>query len=330
MAAPLLLNPQVLASGIGAIGSLGSSLLGGLMNRNNMAKQVQASKDLMDYEWEKYKSPSAQVNALAAAGINPAVALGQGGSGFTATPSPVMPTAPNFVPPSIGDVSSFMLALANAKKMEADAKKAGVETKNIEVETQAKQFDLELSKIFAAPEKYAALTLAWKNVVLADDEHSIKEWTKEKEKMLAQTQGVQRDTLQKVLDNMDTQIKLENQQKEEDIKLIQEKQKTEKTSQSANLASANASNAAAAVSRENRRLQSALADVEEAGKVEKINSLIAEYKSKGLISDADAKEAQIKLDRLNSVEDKRSTSFFREVDNYLEWLKNKVSIFKTK
>lgn len=129
MAAPLLLNPQVLASGIGAIGSLGSSLLGGLMNRDNMAKQVQASKDLMDYEWEKYKSPSAQVNALASAGINPAVALGQGGSGFTATPSPTMPTAPRFESPSIGDIGSFVQALAMAKK-------AGLESVGQELENE--------------------------------------------------------------------------------------------------------------------------------------------------------------------------------------------------
>ena len=53
-----------------------------------MQSQIDASKDLMKFEWDNFKSPKAQVSALAAAGLNPAVALGQGGSGFSATPSP--------------------------------------------------------------------------------------------------------------------------------------------------------------------------------------------------------------------------------------------------
>ena len=137
---------------------------------------------------------------------------------------------------------------------------------NIEVDTQAKKFDLELAKIYKSPEQFAALTLAWKNVMLSDDEHNIKVWQKAKEKALSEVEEKNRDILDKTLSNMDIQIKQENRQREENIKLTQEKQKTEKTSQSANVASANASNAAASVSRENRRLQAALADIEEAGK----------------------------------------------------------------
>lgn len=296
----------------------GLSLVGNAISNKN-------ARDNFDYQMDRYYSPQAQVRNLAAAGINPAVAFGNQSPVFSGGGSMAMPTNPlaGIGTTSLSDLASYINAKSNAKK-------AGAETRNLDIDAQAKQFDLELAKIFKAPSEFAALTLAWKNVRLSDDEHNIKEWTKEKEKALAQTQGVQRDTLQKVLDNMDIQIQQENKQREEDIKLTQEKQKTEKTSQSANVASANASNAAASVSRENRRLQAALADIEEAGKTDKINSLISEYKSKGLLSDADAKDAQIRLDRLSSVEDKRTTKFFREVDNYLEWLKNKVSIFKTK
>lgn len=116
MGAPIWSNPQVVASGIGALGSVGSSLLGGVIGRSNMDAQVKRSKELMQYEWEHFKSPQAQVSALAAAGINPAVALGQGGSGFTATPTPSMPSNPNIPMPNIGDVGQFVLAMANAKK----------------------------------------------------------------------------------------------------------------------------------------------------------------------------------------------------------------------
>ena len=172
---------------------------------------------------------------------------------------------------SLSDISNYIMAKSQAKKN-------GAEVKNLDIDAEAKQFELDLNKLFSSPERVANLTAAWKNVRLQDDEHNIKQWTAAKEKALSELSGVQRDTAQKVLDNMDIQIKQENKQREEDIKLTQEKQRTEKTSQSANVASANASNAAASVSRENRRLQAALADIEEAGKLDKINSLIAEYK----------------------------------------------------
>lgn len=116
MAAPVLLNPQVLSSGVAALGSIGSSILGGKIASSQLSKQIAASKYLMDYEWSHFKSPKAQVSALASAGINPSVALGQGGSGFSATPSPSIPSMQNVPVPSIGDIGSFVQAMATAKK----------------------------------------------------------------------------------------------------------------------------------------------------------------------------------------------------------------------
>lgn len=116
MAAPVLLTPEVISSGIGAIGSFGSSILNGLFNRDSMANQVEHAKDLMKYQWENFQSPQAQVRALAAAGLNPAVALGHGGIGFSASPSVNMPSS---TPPQIGgvqDIASFVKAMAEAKK----------------------------------------------------------------------------------------------------------------------------------------------------------------------------------------------------------------------
>ena len=293
----------------------------GILGQSMVNKQA---RDNYQWQYDNFLSPKAQVKSMTAAGLNPAAVFGNnapvlnsGGLSIPANPLGGIGTT------SLSDISNYIMAKSQAKKN-------GAEVKNLDIDAEAKQFELDLNKLFSSPERVANLTAAWKNVRLQDDEHNIKEWTAAKEKALSELQGVQRDTAQKVLDNMDIQIKQENKQREEDIKLTQEKQRTEKTSQSANVASANASNAAASVSRENRRLQAALADIEEAGKTEKINSLIAEYKKNGILSDFDAKEAQIRLDRLSSVEDKRTSTFFREVDNYLEWLKNKVSIFKTK
>ena len=291
----------------------------GLIGQNLVNKQA---RENYKWQYDNFLSPKAQVKALTAAGLNPAAVFGNnapvlnsGGLSIPANPLGGIGTS------SLSDISNYIMAKSQAKKN-------GAEVKNLDIDAEAKQFELDLNKLFSSPERVANLTVAWKNVRLQDDEHNIKEWTAAKEKALSELSGVQRDTAQKVLDNMDIQIKQENKQREEDIKLTQEKQRTEKTSQSSNVASANASNAAASVSRENRRLQAALADIEDAGKTEKINSLIAEYKKNGSISDADAKEADIKLSRLNQIQDKRTSYFFKEVDGLTEWLKSKISIFK--
>ena len=148
----------------------------------------------------------------------------------------------------------------------------------------------------------------------AELDKAIKEYTKAKEKAMSECAENQRDILKKELANKDTELKLSN--------------RVLKTQGDANLAAANASNTQADVNRENRRLQSALADVEDAGKLEKIKSLLAEYKKNGAISEADEKEANIKLSRLSDVENKRTSSFFKEVDGFTDWLKSKISIFK--
>lgn len=129
MSNPVLLTPEVASAGVSALGSIGNTLFGNLLGRSNMQSQIDASKDLMKYEWDNFKSPKAQVSALTAAGINPAVALGQGGSGFSATPSPSMPTSPTPQTNMIGDISSFVQAMANAKK-------AGLESVGQELENQ--------------------------------------------------------------------------------------------------------------------------------------------------------------------------------------------------
>lgn len=146
MAAPIFSNPQVVASGIGALGSLGSSFLSGMFNRSSMESQAQYAKDLMKYEWDNFKSPQAQVRSLAAAGINPAVALGQGGPGYVSSPSPSMPssTPPSFDFASIGD---FVKAMAEAKKanMESVAKKLENDFNEATMEDRIKRVGLENS-----------------------------------------------------------------------------------------------------------------------------------------------------------------------------------------
>lgn len=302
--------------------ALGGTLVNQGLNRSNMDYQAQVSKELMDYQWNHFNSPKAQVAAMTAAGLNPA-AMFDGGKGSFASPSVSMPSS---MPVSF-DPAGTLSSLSQYILAKAQAKKAGVEISNLDVERQTKEFELELSKFFSAPAKVAEITLAWKNVMLANDEHNIKEWQKVKEEALAGLTGIQKEAAEKELANMDTVIEQQNKQRSEDIKLTQEKQKTEGTQQSANRAAARASNSQADVNEEEKRLRRALADIEESGSTFKLESLLRKYERDNAINDADKKEAHLKLQRLKDLEGKRDSSLFSEIDSMLEWLKNKVSIF---
>lgn len=107
-----------LASGLsGVIGGLPSAGVNMLLNTIGMKQQKDAAKDMMDYQWKNFQSPQAQVNALAAAGINPAVALGQGGTGAFASPSPSMPSS---VPVAVDGVANMLSSLTQLKKVDKE------------------------------------------------------------------------------------------------------------------------------------------------------------------------------------------------------------------
>ena len=275
---------------MGFLGDLGLQVAGGLINSvSGLISSGQAfnrQKELMDYQmklqdeqFKKYTSPQAQVSNLAAAGINPAVAMGNQSPVFAPSPSPgaVAPAQFGIGTTSLTDLAQYLLAKAQAKK-------AGVESKNIDIDTEAKKFELELSKWFSVPEKVANITLAWKNVMLKDDEHNINEWKKSTEEALSQLKGIERDSAQKLFENMDTVIQQENQQREESIKLTQEKQKTERTSQSANTASARASNAAADYTQSQKKYQDIVNDIKESGKTFELENLIRRYRAAAFLS----------------------------------------------
>lgn len=298
------------------------ALINGVGSYLSMKAQSAEQRKMLDYQWEKMYSPQAQVRNLTSAGVNPAVAFGN--------QSPVLNSGGQLgsvEAPTFGIGTTSLSDLANYIKAKADAKRSGSDSRKLDAEADALIFENQLNYIFKKRERVANIISAYNAIQLQNDEHSRNEWITAKEKALSELSGIQKDTAQKVFDNMDTQIALENKQRQEDIKLTQERQKTEKTSQSANVASANASNTQADVNRQVRRLQSALADIEESGKTYKIESLISEYEKNKFISDADAQEANIKLARLRELEYKRDSRLFGEVDNFLEWIKGKVSIF---
>lgn len=301
--------------------SLGGGLLNNLFQSGSTDKQVSAQKDLMKYQWDNFSSPVAQARSFAAAGFNPATALGNGNL------TSVSPSAPSVTPPhfslgieNLSELGSFMKSVADAKKAGVDTHLSEQEIRNKQVLQKRDEFELDLRKTFGKSESVLNLANAYQQVLLAQDSHdlnlkekAIKEWQKAKEKALSELSEHERDIAAKRLANTDTELKLQNEES--------------RARANASNASAEASRTQADVNRENRRLQSALADIEEGSKSDKINSLIAQYQKEGWLSEADASEARIRASRLHDVENKRESKFFKAIDDYSEWLKSKLKIF---
>lgn len=326
MPEPLQISPLNLVGSalVNGAGGLLSSGLSYLLGRSNMNKQIEQSKELMDYQWNKFQSPQAQVRAMAAAGLNPAAMFGSGGSGSFASPSVNMPSSsPVNVPPvmDISAIASYVKAIADAKKAGMDTKLSEQDIKNKEVERQTAEFELGLKKQFGKDFQSVQLAQAYRNLCLASDTHdlnqqekALNEWKIAIEKSTASIKESEQEMARQRLENNPLAIRLEND-------LMSEKSKTERAQQ-------NELYTRSEVNRENRRIQSALADVEEGSKDEKLRALIKEYQSRGFVSDADAKDALLRLERVLQITDKRSSYFFRELDGLSEWLKSRISIFK--
>lgn len=109
----------------GAIIGGGLNLIGGAINnqvnRSNMNYQAKISKQLMDYQWDRFQSYPAQVSSMASAGLNPATMFNNGGS-RSASPSVAMPSSnPIDMGFSGNNLAEIALAASQAKKSGAEA-----------------------------------------------------------------------------------------------------------------------------------------------------------------------------------------------------------------
>lgn len=312
------------------LGSLGMSAAQGFLNSvgSVVSSKIQSSQQMKDWreQWNTAYSPQAQVRNLAAAGINPAVAFGQNAPVLSSGPSVPSVAAPSIGVQGLSDVGSYIQALANAKLAGASEKKTQVETDRIFAEKDAVELQNQITREYGLKQAAELLAKTSKEVALlasqndvAKSEKALNDFKSLTEKVLAAYHGKQKELLEKDLESY--YIKLQGNLEEQKSRI------------KANQANANQANSQASVNRETRRLQAALADIEESGKQDKIESLLARYQADGMISDRDYNEALLKVRRLADVQNKRDDSsdrwdFFREVDNTLDWLKDKISIFK--
>ena len=108
---------SALASGASsAVGGLPGALVNLGLNTFTQNQQVEKSKELMKYQWDNFMSPKAQVESMAAAGLNPAVTLG--GHGSFASPNSVMPSSN--APIQVDGVSDMLGSLTQLKKVDKD------------------------------------------------------------------------------------------------------------------------------------------------------------------------------------------------------------------
>lgn len=320
-----------LGAGSAAV-NLGGSFLGALFNKGAaeaaLEKQVAASKELLDYQMEKYQSPLAQMKQIGQAGLNPAAMFGNT-SPVNVGGSMTLPNAPTYGidvgTQSLSDVASLLVGAAQAKKAGADTKVAENTAEGAALDNERKTMENDFMKRYGLEKSAAELALAQQNVKLAlastdvqQQEKAFKEWQTAKEKALSECSEKQRDLLQKELDNKDTEIRLRNEKAREEIN-------TEKSAQTANYASADSSRASASNFRQRARINSVLADIQEATSKDEISAKLSELVKDKAISETEAEQARQKLEAISNM---RDGGFRQKVDDFTIWLKDRISIFK--
>lgn len=140
---------------IGALGTITAGGISAISQKQQNAQNLSNAKDLADYQWRKFGSPSAQMAAYNAAGINPFA------QGSVSAESPQMQVPDQQAPGLVfgSALQSFIAPLANLltvqsqiKQMEALTEKTekettGVDLQNIGIELDNKLKDFDLGEI---------------------------------------------------------------------------------------------------------------------------------------------------------------------------------------
>lgn len=326
------------------------------------ARQFDTSERIASQDWQKYmtdyenayNSPEQQALRLRQAGLNPAVAMNGNVQNVSASSSPSSPaTSPmpsgvsgiSPVPqqPFSLDVGSIINGIGNFTKSIGEAKKLGVETDYIK-----RSFDLNLKSL---SNQSTLQELAIKGQQLAN---AVTESTKDSriksaideaikvhwEAILAEKQGISEDLRQKVLASEDEVNKALAKYHGNNAQLLaydvatyfeayQNNQALKKAQTKAAESSAAASDAAAAVDKQRERIERVSADLRETGKTSEMLSLLSDLSAKNEISKADFEQARLKLQRISDLLERRKNGLaFKQADSFLEWIKDKVSIFK--
>ena len=310
----------------------------------NTAERIAAqswSEQMLDKQ-NQYSSPAEQVKRYQQAGINPAVAMSSGMQSVSVSPSSGSPQSspipsgvsglsPVGFQPSSLNIGQLMNGVGSMFRDLAQAKQLGVNTdiisqsaeyliKNNMLTAEHKQLAvdmLRIDKVIKDETKDASISRAWDeskkamyDALISSDEQSrqqlysrVLESQKNLNDALANYHGKNAELL--CLDIFNYNAKL-------NAYLNLSKAQTKEAASSASLKD------------EQARFAKFDNDLRSKYSADVANSYIKELTSKGLISSADGKEA---LRKLSILEHLSGDSYIRKLDEALEWIKGKISIF---
>lgn len=345
----------------GAAGSLGAGILSSksassnnssalAFNRWSQLESQRYNKEMYEQQlkdqesmYNKYQSPSAIAQQLRAAGINPAAATSQVAGGNMPSVPSASGSSPLSAPPlqneGEGLARGFESAVNSLGQMyasdlhdaQAQETRSLLEGKVHQLLKQNRLTDLQSDYqevMNTLTQKYG--DLKWSSEIQENLSTAVLNYCNGD---YAQAQADVARVMKKIGDE-DLGIKQEERANiavriAKQLSLIDEEIATEKTKQVANRASANESNASARNSNALARINEIQGEIDANTKYAKTSSLIESLLKDKAISKADKQEAKTRLEHLERTQKARDNSvLFREVDDCLEWLKNKVSIFK--
>ena len=144
---------------IGGLASLTAAGISAASQSRQNKKNIERSKELSDYQWNKYDSPSAQLAAHHAAGINPFAS----GSLIDSPQSQI----PDQLPPGtvLGQhLTSFIQPFAQLLAVNSQIKNIEAQTEQTEMATQGIELDNSLKKFDLGEFKPASLRLLEKQI----------------------------------------------------------------------------------------------------------------------------------------------------------------------
>lgn len=296
-----------IASGLGSsIGGLITSPINYLFGNLSQDRQVSKSKELMDYQWNHFQSPKAQVESMASAGLNPAGVFG--GHGSFASPQAAMPTS---TPVQIDGVSDMLSSLTQLKKVDKDNELVDQEIyktlaeKNLIDEQRHGQAiantilheygDKEAAARVANLGGQTALYSAEKDLAKANE--SLTDLKKETEKIY---QGLVKQNKLKAA------LEVKNYQRYIDSVV------------ESNRASARQSETQADLNVSNKSYQDIVNDIKESGKTFELENLIRSWQSENKVSDATAEQAYTMLARYRQLNENDRNAGAKYL-NYMFW-----------
>lgn len=168
------LTVGLIAGGVSAITGVGNSIAQGKMNKRaerfNREMYAQQRQDsLSDWNMQNsYNDPSAQMQRLKQAGLNPNLVYGNGATTESATPRGATVSQPNFKAPQLNmDVGSVAMQAMQMKQIQSNIARTDAETASIQEKTASTQFENSLNNAIG-------LDTMWKRYTDISDQIAIK------------------------------------------------------------------------------------------------------------------------------------------------------------